>query len=229
MPAGNVIANATSAVNEYTVTWIVNGSSTVDSYAFGAEIVKPADPEMSGKVFKGWSGEIPATMPARNLVFVASFDAITHTATFVVPDENGSYTDETGTYEVVKTVIFEEGQTTIAEPAVPERDGYVGEWEDYTIGTEDIVIKAIYTIKDSTNTDELITEKTADEKDGGVITINLNAYSKAKTIKTDEKSQPLDVVIIVDQSGSMTDKLRGGETKQKELQNQAKADRKSVV
>ncbi|MBQ6265449.1 MAG: InlB B-repeat-containing protein, partial [Clostridia bacterium] len=171
MPASNVAANATSMVNSYTVTWIVNGKSTVDSYDFGAEIIRPEDPSIAGKVFKGWSGEIPSTMPARNLVFAASFDAIMHTATFVVPDKEGSYTDETGTYEVVKAVIFEEGQTTIAEPAVPQKDGYVGVWEDYTIGKEDIVIKAIYTITDTDNTGKIETDKTADKNSDGSVTI----------------------------------------------------------
>lgn len=207
MPASNVSANAISTVNSYTVTWIVNGSSTVDSFNFGAEIIRPEDPSIAGKVFKGWSGEIPATMPARNLVFVASFDAITHTATFVVPDNDGSYTDETGTYAVVKDVVFEEGQTTIAEPAVPEKDGYVGEWEDYTIGTEDIIIKAIYTITDTDNTGDIETEKTADVNGDGAVTITLNAFSDAKSILIDGENEPLDIVLVVDQSGSMAYKM----------------------
>ncbi|MBR4451240.1 MAG: InlB B-repeat-containing protein [Clostridia bacterium] len=207
MPAGNVTANAVSAINTYTVTWIVNGNSRVDSYTFGAKIVKPADPKLTGKRFMGWSGEIPEKMPARNLVFVASFESITHTATFVVPDKDGSYTDETGTYEVVKVVVFEEGQTAIAEPAVPEKEGYSGKWEDYTLGTTDIVIKAIYTIKDSDNTGEIETEKTADENGGGSVTITLNAFSDAQSILVEGENEPLDIVLVVDQSGSMAYKM----------------------
>ncbi len=207
MPASNVVAAAVSSVNSYTVTWIVNGTSDVDTYNFGAKIIKPEDPSVKGKKFKGWSGEIPETMPARNLVFVASFDSITHTATFVVPDKNGSYADETGTYEVVKTVTFEEGQTVIAEPAVPEKDGYVGRWEDYSLGNTDIVIKAIYDITDTDNTGELETEKTADEIGGGAVTIKLSAYSAAKSILVEGENEPLDIVLVVDQSGSMAYKM----------------------
>ena len=234
MPASDVVANATSTVNSYTVTWIVNGKSTVDSYDFGAEIIRPEDPSIAGKVFKGWSGEIPATIPARNLVFAASFDAITHTATFVVPDKEGSYTDETGTYEVVKAVIFEEGQTTIAEPAVPQKDGYVGVWEDYTIGTADIVIKAIYAITDTGNTGKIETDKTADKNSDGSVTITLNAWSDAQSILVDGENEPLDIVLVVDQSGSMAYYMNGnkdapiGQRRRDYLVNTAKSFVNSV-
>ena len=207
MPDADVVANATSTVNSYTVTWIVNGASTVEPYNFGARIIQPADPSVPGKAFKGWSGEIPATMPARNLVFVAAFESITHTATFVVPDKNGTYTDETGTYAVVDTRIFEEGQTAIAEPKVPEKDGFVGKWEDYTIGNTDIVIKAIYTITGTDNTGSVETDKTAEVKDNGAVTITLNAYANAQSILVEGENEPLDIVLVVDQSGSMAYKM----------------------
>ena len=33
----------------------------------------------------------------------------------------------------------------IVEPAVPEKDGYVGKWEEYTLTTGNITVKAVYT------------------------------------------------------------------------------------
>ena len=57
---------------------------------------------------------------------------ISHNVTFIADGEE------------VETVSYYEGDTTVNEPQVPEKDGYTGRWEEYTLGTTDIVVNAVY-------------------------------------------------------------------------------------
>ena len=57
----------------------------------------------------------------------------THTVTFIA---DGS---------LVGTVTFSEGDASITEPTVPEKEGYTGVWSTYTLGTTDVYVTAIYT------------------------------------------------------------------------------------
>ncbi len=48
--------------------------------------------------------------------------------------------------EVVKEITILEGTTSVKAPAVPEKEGYTGAWEEYTItGDADQTINAVYT------------------------------------------------------------------------------------
>ena len=58
---------------------------------------------------------------------------IKHTVTFVA---NGV---------TVGTVRFKEGDTSVAEPAVPHLSGYTGAWNEYVLGTADMTVAAVYT------------------------------------------------------------------------------------
>ena len=50
--------------------------------------------------------------------------------------------------EIVAKVVFEEGDTALKYvPRVPNKTGYYGKWEKYTLANRDIVIEAIYTAK----------------------------------------------------------------------------------
>ena len=66
---------------------------------------------------------------------------------------------DTVTQEIVKKVIFKAdgkvvseveyvvGETTsIVEPQVPAKENYFGSWEEYELGTEDIIVNAIYVL-----------------------------------------------------------------------------------
>ncbi|MCR5149936.1 MAG: C2H2-type zinc finger protein [Clostridiales bacterium] len=46
---------------------------------------------------------------------------------------------------IVKESSFSVFNTNISEPPIPEKIGYIGEWESYSIEPNDIVIKAVYT------------------------------------------------------------------------------------
>lgn len=69
----------TFAKRTFTVTWIVDGEKTVESYDFEQAIVKPADPVKAEHRFVGWSAEIPDNMPAANLTFTAEFEKLYYT------------------------------------------------------------------------------------------------------------------------------------------------------
>ncbi|MGN0572664.1 MAG: InlB B-repeat-containing protein, partial [Acutalibacteraceae bacterium] len=94
MPAENLTFTSTWTDAEYTITYVVNGVETVETYTYGATVTAPADPVISGMTFTGWSKEIPATMPAENLIIVAQFDVAVFKVTFLDDDVNGAVLDE---------------------------------------------------------------------------------------------------------------------------------------
>ncbi len=133
--SGDVTYTATYVSNpvDYKLTWTVDGESYKnETIPFGSNITEPEVDERAGYTF-AWIDEIPETMPAEDVTVNGVFTPVEYTATFV--DENGE------TLEKVKFTVEDE---SITEPAVPEKAGYVGEWEEYTLGTSDITIKPVY-------------------------------------------------------------------------------------
>ncbi len=63
----------------YTVKWTVDGVTAEEEYEYEAEIVKPADPEKKGYIFKGWTPDVPEVMPAYDVEFTAVFEKIIYT------------------------------------------------------------------------------------------------------------------------------------------------------
>lgn len=79
--------------NKYTLSWDANGGQLLDNgrtegeVKYGAEI-KAAEAEKKGHIFRGWGAEVPATMPARSLSFLAQWEAETFDGiTFTSEDE----------------------------------------------------------------------------------------------------------------------------------------------
>ena len=53
--------------------------------------------------------------------------------------------------EVVAEVPFIVGETTtVTAPIVPYKEYHTGEWEAYTLGTEDVIVNAVYTLNEDT-------------------------------------------------------------------------------
>ena len=84
MPAENLTFNATWVEAEYTITYVVNGTKETVTYKFGEAVKAPETPVVAGMTFTGWDTEIPATMPAEDLVIVAQFEVSVYKATFLV-------------------------------------------------------------------------------------------------------------------------------------------------
>ncbi|MBQ4603803.1 MAG: InlB B-repeat-containing protein, partial [Clostridia bacterium] len=111
MPANALTFNAVWTINEYTVTWDVDGEATTDTVEYGEEIVAPADPEKEGYTFTGWEGYTDGmTMPAKNVTFTATWKVNSYEVTWNVDG-----------VETTDTVEF--GAEIIA-PAEPEKEGY---------------------------------------------------------------------------------------------------------
>ena len=110
VPAENFTFYATWYVNSYDVTWTVDGKKTTESYEYGEEIAKPADPAKTGYTFIGWGADIPGTMPAKGLDFTAQWKINTYTVTW---NADGKETVDTLNYgdEIVK-------------PENPTKEGY---------------------------------------------------------------------------------------------------------
>ncbi len=123
--------------------------------------------------------------------------AVTHTATFMVGDK------------VIDRVAFDEGAAALEEPALPVRENYIGAWEPYDLAaaTGDITVHGHYTPIDPNRTSDL--DAGADATyENGTATITLNASAASKTIKVmTETVAPADVVLVLDQSGSMKETL----------------------
>ncbi len=126
--------------------------------AYGEPLIVPNDPEgddvPEGYSFDGWDPEIPETMPAHDMTFIAKWKVNTYKLYYYI-DNDLYYTDE-----------IEYG-ATITPQAAPEREGYTFEgWlnmpEELTMPASDVYVSANYTV----NTYELIL---LDAEDGSQI------------------------------------------------------------
>ena len=155
MPAENKTFKATWTVNNYTVTWDVDGATTEETYAYGAAINKMAAPSKEGHTFTGWTGYTDGmTMPAENMTFTAAWDVNDYTVTWVVDGVT------------VKTETVKYGSALTA-PADPAKEGYTFDgWDPEvpaTQGAADVTYNATWTVNNYTvkwNVDGEITEET---------------------------------------------------------------------
>lgn len=112
VPVDGITYVAQWQINTYKLTYQVDGKDykTVD-VTYGASITPEADPTKEGHTFSGWS-EIPATMPANDVVVTGSFSVNTYNLIYMVDGE------------VYNTVQVKYGETITPEPA-PVKEGYV--------------------------------------------------------------------------------------------------------
>ena len=137
MPDGDLTFTAGWSRNNYNVTWLVDGDTLrVDTLAFEATIVKPADPTKEGHTFTGWDKEIPATVPANDLTFTAKWTINQYTMTFVLDNgqENIVKTQDFATALTApvptKTGFTFKGWSTTVPATVPAQDStFTAQWE----------------------------------------------------------------------------------------------------
>lgn len=84
MPSHDTTLYAVYSVNKYTITFKETEDKVISSVEmeFGATINKPADPTMVGYTFTGWSPEVDATVPAKDMTYTAQWQINTHTIVF---------------------------------------------------------------------------------------------------------------------------------------------------
>lgn len=134
MPANDVTIEGTFTVNKYKLTYIVDGeeykSFEID---YGADIKAEPTPTKEGYTFSGW-GEIPKSMPAKDVTITGSFSINSYKLTYMIDDE------------VYKEVTYEYGSTITPEQQ-PEGNYETFEWTDLpqTMPAHDVVVHANYT------------------------------------------------------------------------------------
>lgn len=134
MPAKDLTFTASFSVNSYTVTWDIDGKTSITSTLFGAAIEKPEDPKKEGYTFVGWLPAVPESMPANDLSFRAQFTPNTYKAVLMADGKQ------------VAEIPYKTGQKSIELPDVPEKEGYTGAWPSYTLPIGGTTITAEYTI-----------------------------------------------------------------------------------
>ena len=144
MPAENLVLDAALTVNEYTVTYNINGEIyAIQVYSYGEEVFAPAYDVPDHFTFSGW--DTPATMPAENIVLDASLvEDGKYTVSFMVDGE--TYFTFTG-YE----------GDAITVPENPEKLGYTfdawdGMPEDGVLPAANITVTAVWSVNTYTIT-----------------------------------------------------------------------------
>ena len=118
---------------EYTITFMIGDEKYSEAtIKYGAEIALPT-PTKEGYTFMGWEN-VPAVMPADNIVVYGSFNANDYIITYIVDGE---------VYETVSVAC----DSVITPISAPEKDGYTfNHWEaiPQTMPAHDIEVVAIY-------------------------------------------------------------------------------------
>ena len=104
MPAENMTIKANWTVNQYTITFDIDGGSTVAPITqdYGTAITAPEAPTKIGYTFAGWNPEIPATVPADNLTITAQWRY------------NGGSSDGSSSYPITIPGKTENGSVTVS-------------------------------------------------------------------------------------------------------------------
>ena len=118
---------------EYTITFMIGEEKYSEAtIKYGAEIALPV-PTKEGYTFQGWD-DVPAVMPADNIVVYGSFKANDYIITYIVDGE---------VYDTVAVPC-----DAVVEPiSAPEKDGYVfNHWEGMpqTMPACDVEVVAVY-------------------------------------------------------------------------------------
>ena len=136
MPAKDLIVEGEFCVNNYTITYKVDGVDfAVDTLAYGNEIVLREYPTKEGHTFSGWS-EAPATMPAEDVIIEGSFAVNTYNVIYKVDGEE---------YKVIPLAYGSE--IILIDAPVKEGHTFSG-WSEApaTMPAEDIVIEGTFAV-----------------------------------------------------------------------------------
>ena len=136
VPAYDVSYVATYKVNNYKVTYMVDGEAfATDSVTYGSEITLIEPPTKEGHTFSGWVG-VPETMPAKDVTISGVFVANKYLVTFKVDGE------------VVASDSLEYN-SAIVVPEAPVKEGHTfSGWSELpkTMPAENVIVTGSFTI-----------------------------------------------------------------------------------
>ena len=123
-------------IDAYTLTYVVDGEVYhTEALAHKAPITAIAEPTKEGYTFSGW-GEVPATMPAGNVIVSGTFAINSYTITYVVDGE-------------IMRIDTLDYNTAVSIPAEPVKEGYTfSGWDEVpeTMPAQDITIYGTFAI-----------------------------------------------------------------------------------
>ena len=102
MPAEPLTLYAKWTINQYTIAFNTDGGSAVETVRqdYGSPVSSPEAPAKEGYTFAGWDREIPAVMPAENIVITALWTPISYSISYNLAGGSASnpsaYTIESG-------------------------------------------------------------------------------------------------------------------------------------
>ena len=136
MPAHDVTIIGSFTINQYTLTYILDGETyNTSKVDYGTELTPEPTPAKEGYTFSGWS-EIPATMPAHDVTVTGTFNINVHTLKYIV--DGAVYK----TYEVAYG-------TDITPEAEPTKDGYTfSGWSEIPATMPDHDVRVTGTFKE---------------------------------------------------------------------------------
>ena len=137
MPDSNLTIDALWKAKTFSVTYEVDGVTTVQKYKYGEEIAPVKVEERKGYTFVGWSPELPTTMPAENLKLTPIWELNEYEFTYI-------------THKKEVTERYSYGDS-IVKPKDPTRKGhtFVG-WSDSipdVMPDSSIVVSAVWKVK----------------------------------------------------------------------------------
>ncbi len=171
MPAENVVIEGNFDVNEYIVTYLVDGKDygEKEMYKYGTPVTLRKDPEKAGHTFSGWNQMDGFTMPAKNVVIEGSFNVNNYTVVYKV---DGEVVGDTESYEFGAPVSLR---------TEPRKEGYTfSGWNresGFNMPAENVVIEGRFSINSYT-----VTYKVDGELYGSVETYE---YNSPVTVKVD--------------------------------------------
>ena len=194
----DISLSASFAPSQYTMTFVLdNGEeNVVKTQDYGTELTAPADLTKTGFTFKGWSPEVPATVPASDQTFTAQWERNSYKLTW---DVDGVKTESMVLYEA-----------PITKPDDPEKDGYTfAGWTPDVVETmpaEDVTYTATWTINQYSITYDLAggtlaegetnpTSYTIESEDITLVNPTREGYTFEGWIGTDLKEPTFEVTI----------------------------------
>ena len=129
--AFDVTVNAIYTPVQYTVTFIADGIK-INVFYYTVEDKNFANPPVPPKT--GYEGEWEDyTLTTGDVTVNAVYTPVEYTVTFMADGKEAG------------SVTYTVENKDITEPPVPEKEGYTGEWEEYRLSAESIIVHAVYT------------------------------------------------------------------------------------
>ncbi len=79
---GDLTVQAQWQINRYTITWNIEGTTSTETYAYGAAVAQRSVPEKLGYIAAWDIGTLPQVMPAQNLTITAVYTLREYTITY---------------------------------------------------------------------------------------------------------------------------------------------------